>query len=127
MRFVLLPVMALAACAGANVPAGLQNAVVYEGVDTRLLDSDLVNFIVRTSGNATEDSALAYAKCAAAQYTLIRDFGFARQVRTTVTQDGNAFVADAVYTISPDLPRGSRTIDAEVTVADCGANGIPTV
>ena len=35
--------------------------------------------------------------------------------------------ADAVYTISPALPRGLRTLDAEVVVQDCKANGIPTV
>lgn len=127
MRTALLPTMALAACAGANVPAGLEGAVIYEGVETRLLDGELVNFIVRTSGTSTRDDAIDYAECAAAQYTLIRGFGFARQVRTTVDRDGNAFVADAIYTISPDLPRGSRTIDAEVTVANCGVSGIPTV
>jgi len=127
MRSSLLSVMALAACAGANAPVGLENAVIYEGAETRLLEGDLVNFIVRTSGQATRETAIGYAECAAAQYTLIRGFGFARQVRTTVEIDGDAFVADAIYTISPDLPRGSRTIDAEVTVANCGVSGIPTV
>lgn len=127
MRAALLPIMALTACAGANLPAGLENAVIYEGVETRLLDGDLVNFIVRASGQATREDAIEYAECAAAQYTLIRGFGFARQVRTTVDRDGGAFVADAIYTISPDLPAGLRTIDAEVTVANCGVSGIPTV
>lgn len=121
----LLPVLALAACAAADTTA--QGAVVYEGVETRLLDGDLVNFIVRTSGQTTDDITLAYAECAAAQYTLIRGFGFARQIRTNIQSEGGAVVADAVYTISPDLPRGLRTIDAEVTVANCGVSGIPTV
>lgn len=126
MRAVLLSGLALAACAGVTAPdAG--GAVAYDGIETRLLEGDLVNFIVRTSGSATEDDTLDYAECAAAQYTLIRGFGFARQIRTTVTSDGAGFLADAVYTISPDLPRGSRTIDAEVTVAACAIAGIPTV
>ncbi|SEW02091.1 hypothetical protein SAMN04488515_0686 [Cognatiyoonia koreensis] len=127
MRAALLPMLALAACAGTTVPSGLENAVIYEGVQTNLLEGDLVNFIVSASGNATREDAIEYAECAAAQYTLIRGFGFARHVRTTVDRNGGAFVADAIYTISPDLPRGSRTIDAEVTVANCGVSGIPTV
>jgi len=44
-----------------------------------------------------------------------------------VTQQGGLWRADAVYTVSSALPRGSRTIDAEVTVADCTEQGIPTV
>ena len=126
MRTGLFPIMALAACAGVSAPVE-GGAVVYGGVETRLLDGDLVNFIVRTSGGASEDDTLAYAECAAAQYTLIRGFAFARQIRTTIQPDGAGLVADAVYTISPDLPRGSRTIDAEVTVASCDLSGIPTV
>ena len=72
-----------------------------------------------------------YARCAAAQYALIRGYGFARHLRTTTqrteTNEGTLWQADAVYTVSPALPRGSRTIDAEVTVADCTEQGIPTV
>ena len=70
---------------------------------------------------------IAYSRCAAAQYALIRGFGFARHVRTNVTEQGGLWRADAVYTVSPALPRGFRTIDAEVTVADCTEQGIPTV
>ena len=69
----------------------------------------------------------AYAECAAAQYTLIRGYGFARHVRTNVTQEAGLWRADAVYTISPALPRGLSTIDAEVTVSNCAETGIPTV
>lgn len=75
------------------------------------------------SGSDVDD----YAECAAAQYALIRGYGFARHVRTTMKQAGGNQTADAVYTISPSLPRGLRTIDAEVVVANCAANGIPTV
>jgi hypothetical protein len=48
-------------------------------------------------------------------------------VRTLVDETGGIWRADAVYTISAALPRGERTIDAEVTVANCALNGIPTV
>ncbi len=99
----------------------------YQGVETRLLDGDLVNFRVSMTGAQTQQDVEKYAECAAAQYTLIRGYGFARHVRTIVDEQAGTWSADAVYTVSPSLPRGSRTIDAEVTVADCAASGIPTV
>jgi maleate cis-trans isomerase len=76
---------------------------------------------------ATRDDVDAYARCAAAQYALIRGFGFARHVRTNVQEQGGVWVADAVYTISPALPRGLQTLDAEVVAAACADQGIPTV
>ncbi|WP_323007603.1 hypothetical protein [Pseudorhodobacter sp.] len=99
----------------------------YGGIQTVLLDGDLVNFHVSMTGARSRDDVDAYARCAAAQYALIRGFGFARHVRTSVAQTGGNWRGDAVYTISAALPRGSATIDAEVTVRDCGAQGIPTI
>ena len=78
-------------------------------------------------GGAKAEDVIAYAECAAAQYALIRGFGFARHVRTQLDESAGNWRADAVYTISPALPEGLRTIDAEVTVQNCGLNGIPTV
>ena len=99
----------------------------YDGIQTTLLDGDLVNFHVEMQ-NARDPEALDdYAECAAAQYALIRGFGFARHVRTTIEIEGDKWLGDAVYTVSPALPRGLKTIDAEVTVAACEENGIPTV
>ncbi|WP_085835713.1 hypothetical protein [Aquimixticola soesokkakensis] len=121
----------LAACApetttGASVARAPQTTV-YGGVETLLLDGDLVNFRVAARGDADTTTVADYAQCAAAQYTLIRGYGFARHVRTNVSQEGGIWRADAVYTISPDLPRGLRTLDAEVVVQNCAENGIPTV
>lgn len=99
----------------------------YQGIETRLMDGDLVNFRVNMTGAASVAEVTKYAQCAAAQYTLIRGYGFLRHVRTNTTEEGGLWSADAVYTISPSLPRGLKTIDAEVAVADCGAAGIPTV
>ncbi|HSG55971.1 hypothetical protein ACFQ3C_02805 [Seohaeicola saemankumensis] len=120
---------------GAGVLAGCMDtapdvtrfAPVYEGVETRLLDGDLVRFRVAMRGARGNDDVAAYAECAAAQYALIRDFGFARHLRTNVTEQGGLWRGDAVYTISAQLPRGMQTIDAEVVVAHCAENGIPTV
>jgi len=100
---------------------------VYQGIETSLLDGDLVRFRVAMQGARDLSDVEKYAECAAAQYALIRGYGFARHVRTTVDERAGIWRADAVYTISPAIPRGLSTIDAEVTVADCGASGIPTV
>ncbi len=130
MRFAalaLMPTLWVAGCAEPEVATQAAFAPAYQGVQTDLLDGDLVRFRVAMTGARGDDDVTKYAECAAAQYTLIRGYGFARHVRTTVTKEAGIWRADAVYTISPALPRGSRTIDAEVTVADCGASHIPTV
>ena len=110
-----------------DAPMGAPENAVYRGVQTQLLENDLVHFVVTMEGARDAQDPIAYARCAAAQYALIRGMGFARHVRTSVTNEGLLWQADAVYTVSPSLPRGIRTIDAEVTVADCTEQGIPTV
>ena len=125
LALLLLPA-SMTGCAQQTVPPG-QFAPVYLGIETILLDGDLVNFRVAMTGAGGTEDVDAYARCAAAQYSLIRGFGFARHVRTNVAQTGGTWRGDAVYTVSAALPKGLRTIDAEVTVRDCGAQGIPTV
>ena len=120
-------VLVLGACTPVPQPSGRLFAPGYLGIETLLLDGDLVNFRVAMTGARGDEDVAAYARCAAAQYALIRGFGFARLVRTTVSQSGEIWRGDAVYTISAALPQGVRTIDAEVTVRDCGEQGIPTV
>ena len=118
---------ALFGCAeGAAVAQG-DFAPSYDGIETILLDGDLVNFRVAMTGARSNADVSGYAACAAAQYALIRGFGFARHVRTNVEKQGGVWRGDAVYTISAALPMGLKTLDAEVTVRDCGAQGIPTV
>jgi hypothetical protein len=117
----------LSAC---GEPAAEQDAAFmpqYNGIETLLLDGDLVSFRVEMTGARDNEDVAAYARCAAAQYALIRGFGFARHVRTNVDNQGGTWRGDAVYTISASLPDGLKTIDAEVTVRDCGSQGIPTV
>lgn len=102
-------------------------APAYDGVETRLLEGDLVQFDVTMRGARGASDVEDYAECAAAQYTLIRGYGFARHLRTNVNQEGGLWQGDAVYTVSAALPRGLKTIDAEVVVQACVENGIPTV
>jgi len=99
----------------------------YNGIETRLLDGDLVAFLVQMEGARNSADVDDYARCAAGQYTLIRGYSFARHVRTNMDEEGGIWTADAVYTISAALPRGVQTLDADVVVADCREQGIPTV
>jgi len=78
-------------------------------------------------GARTKADVADYAKCAAAQYSLIRGFGFARHVRTNVKEEDGLWRGDAVYTVSASLPQGRLTLDAEVVVDNCKDDGIPTV
>lgn len=120
----------LCACTPASQTAGVGRAPAqaeYLGVETRLLDGDLVNFRVQMRGARGAADVTEYAECAAALYTLVRGFGFARHLRTTAERDGAIWRADAVYTISAALPAGLRTLDAEVVVRDCTEKGIPSV
>ena len=124
--WVLITLMPLAACEPA-VTTAEQFIPEYLGVETALLDQELEQFQLQMTNAKTSEDVSNYAECAAAQYTLIRGWGFARHVRTNVNEEGGVWLADAVYTISPALPRGSRKIDAEVVTAACVEKGIPTV
>jgi len=117
----------LLACSEQERGPDLELPLDYKGIETSLLDDDLVNIRAVMAGARSEKDVADYARCAAAQYALIRGYGFARHVRTNVAFQGGIWRADAVYTISSTLPAGLRTIDAEVTVRDCAAQGIPTV
>jgi hypothetical protein len=121
--------VALAACVPANdgVTGRSDFRPDYGGIRTVLLEGDLVNFHVTMRGARSRADVDAYARCAAAQYALIRGAGFARHVRTQVAETGGNWRGDAVYTISASLPPGVATIDAEVAVRDCAAQGIPTI
>ena len=122
----LCTALSLSACAP-QVPTAEDFIPDYKGVETTLLDGDLVQFNVAMTKALSNEDVSDYARCAAARYTLIRGYGFARHVRTNVTQEGGIWRGDAVYTISPSLPRGLKTIDAEVTTSECVEKGIPTV
>ena len=133
-RPAYLPAMGLALMGGACTPVCEDCTTTparadfnYLGIETRLLDDDIVNFQVSMQGAKSIADVAEYAEYAAAQYTLIRGFGFARHVRTTVEENEGLWFGDAYYTISAALPRGKRQIDAEVVVAACNENGIPTV
>ena len=122
---MMLP-LALGACE-TQAPMAEDFIPEYRGVETKLLDGDLVQFDVAMTKAQSSENVAEYAECAAARYTLIRGFGFARHLRTKTAEVSGLWQADAIYTISAAIPAGLRTIDAEVTVENCKSNGIPTV
>ena len=117
--------LTLAACQ--TTAPTTQEPVRYWGVQTRLLDNDLVQFHVTLSGTQSAEQEVRYAECAAAQYTPIRGFGFARHVRTRIGRQADRLSVDAVYTISRFPPQGTKTIEAEVVVDACARDKIPMV
>lgn len=132
-RPAYLPAMGLALLGGACAPVNGDDLNFsraefdYLGSETRLLDDDIVQFSVKMIGARKIADVAEYAECVAAQYTLIRGYGFARHVSTTVAEKDGHWQGDAFYTVSDALPRGRRQIDAEVIVAACNENEVPTV
>jgi len=130
-RIISSSAFGLAALAACETTPKTGDEVVFEpaylGTQTRLLEDDLVSFLVAMKGARSNDDVAAYGECVAAQYALIRGYGFARHVRTEVEKRNGVWYGDAGYVISASIPEGVRTIDAEITVQDCIANGIPTV
>ena len=125
IRAAIISPLALAACdTGSSPEAGVLPE--YRGAETRMLDPTILAVAVEMSGPVAEADITAYARCVAARATREQDAGFARHLRTNLQEKGGVCSADAVYTISPSLPRGVAPIDAEVELAICAENGIPT-
>ncbi|MGB3313340.1 MAG: hypothetical protein WBB85_02915 [Albidovulum sp.] len=125
-----IPVLALVLTGGLSACTGTEAAArepVYRGGDPLGMGDDLYGFLV-TMENA-EDAAEVedYVTCVVAGYAMEKEYGFARKLRVYVNEEGGVWSADAVYSITPTLPRGAKMIDAEVTAADCAQRGIPTV
>ncbi len=130
-RIISTGALGLAALAACEAPpqGGEEQAFApqYLGTQTRLLEDDLVSFLVAMKGARDRQDVADYGECVAAQYALIRGYGFARHVRTQTEKRNGVWYGDAGYVISAAIPQGVRTIDAEITVRDCIAKGIPTV
>lgn len=125
-----IPVLALALSGGLSACAETgaeMREPVYRGADPVGLGDDLYGFLVTMENAADEAEVEDYVTCVVAGYAMEKEYGFARKVRVYVNEEGGVWSADAVYSITPALPRGAKTIDAGVTAADCAARGIPTV
>jgi hypothetical protein len=125
LSLTLAPMMPLAGCTAAPQEEA-EFLPEYLGAETAFVEGDLVNLRVAMRGARDIRDVEAYAECAVAQVALDEGFGFARHIRTMVTQSSGIWTADAVYTMSPAQPAGVRPIDAGMMLADCGQSGIPT-
>lgn len=121
----IMVVLVLAGCAQNRAEPGA--APQFMGSETIRLADDLVNIRADSTGGAGSRTARDYADCVAAGFALSRGFGFVRHVSTSLSEEGGIWRADAVYTLSPAIPAGVRTIDAETKVGACDETGIPTV
>lgn len=99
----------------------------YRGIETNLLSEDLVSFDLTMTGARDAADLRRYGDCAAAQYALIRGYGYARHLRTTTQRSNEIWTANAIYTISAERPPGIEIIVAEDMVATCLDAEIPTV
>lgn len=126
MLAVFLPTLAACAATDGTPRPDATRKPVYLGAEPVGLGGDLYGFAVRMRAPRDAADIDAYVTCIVAGYALQKDAGFARKLRTNVKEEGGVWIADAVYSISPALPSGLRTIDAEVAVSDCAENGIPT-
>ena len=115
-----LATLGLTGCAPAPEPQGFRVAEINR------LDDELLGLVVETDIETQADQLRDYATCVAARYTLITGYGFTRHIRTNRSNSGGTYRADAVYSITPTLPAGSRTLDAEVIAQNCAELGIPS-
>ena len=124
MRGMVFLAAGLAACA--SEPA-LEGEARYFGGDVLRLDETLVSIVARMQAGEDREDVTRYADCAISQYANEEGAGFARHLRTNITERAGIWTADAVYTISVELPLGIKTIDTETTVQSCAEAGIPTI
>lgn len=110
----------LAGCADRSV------APTYRVLDKLMIDEGIANILVETGGNSTLNDLDSFAECVAAGFALKQGRGFARHIRTNHSKTGGNWRADAVYSISPGLPEGPRTLDAKIVAQNCAERGIPT-
>lgn len=99
----------------------------YLGAEAEALDADLVRIGVAMRGARDPIDVRDYAECAVAGYADARGFEFARHIRTEIDEETGLWTADAFYTMSPSIPEGVNTLEAQVVVSKCNETGIPLV
>ena len=119
--------VALAGCADQATDDAVPVEPIYGPVSAERLGPDLVKVLVEMRGARSDDDVAAYAECAAVQYAEAGGYGYARHLRTNIDEKGGLWRADAVYSVSSELPRGLKTIVVKDGVDDCAENGIPMV
>ncbi|MFC3061160.1 hypothetical protein [Paenirhodobacter populi] len=108
-------------------PEPPKEEIAYLGIETRMIDPELVEMRAALKGGASDEAITAYLRCAVAQYALIRGMDTARQIRTVVSERFGKWTGEAVYMIGKGHPRGFDRVEAQEMVGECAVKGIPTV
>jgi hypothetical protein len=119
-RGVMLMLLALMAGCAEPDPAAGPAAVPPTA---SFLTDDLLQVTLDFPPETEAEVVRGLTDCAAAEAVLLRGAGFARHVRTTVTEEAGISRADAIYTVSLTLPRGTFSIDAEAVATSCREQG----
>ncbi|GFE65805.1 hypothetical protein [Litoreibacter roseus] len=97
----------------------------YSFLGASQIAADLVEIRIAVAPPVTREYINDYSSCVAADYALDLGGGYARHVRTNLLKEGGVWRADAIYTISVELPPGLKTIVAEDRVKECRDQAIP--
>ena len=116
---MLMTMTLIAGCAEADPAAG--PAPVPPTAS--FLTDDLLQVTLEFAPETEAEVVRGLADCAAVEAVLLRGAGFARHVRTTMTEEAGISRADAIYTVSATLPRGEFSIDAEAVATSCREQG----
>ncbi|MGB0439243.1 MAG: hypothetical protein ACPGFC_03965 [Paracoccaceae bacterium] len=133
LRAPVLPILTLLALpAGVAGCAASQNgadpkSLQYGPVVVADLGDDLIQVKLSIRAPATTQDITNMAECNAAAYAKSQGFGFTRHLRTNAYKEGGLWRADAVYSVTSELPRGLRPLDTKAVIAACAQNGIPMV
>lgn len=88
-------------------------------LETRFLAENILQVVVEMQGAPSEAVVRTATDCAAAEAAKLQNLDFARHVRTAMREEGGVRRADAVYTVSKDVPRGNFVLDVAVQAEAC--------
>ena len=124
---LLAALAALSACDAPPVSDGGTGHLLTDPPVATFLTDDLLQVSFGYRGEPDRVLLRNLADCAAAEAVLLNGQNFARHVRTTVSEEAGNSRADAIYTVSPTVPAGSKTIDASAQAEACEEEGKPGI
>lgn len=126
MALVLAPAVMMGCTQDpANVVPRDPETLTYLGAEVTKLDDEIVSLDVSIQGTNQPIDVVAYGDCIVSGYARANDFGFARHLRTKTDVRGGVISANAVYTLSKNLPSGLTTIAVADQIDICSELGIP--
>ncbi|MDU8945883.1 hypothetical protein [Ovoidimarina sediminis] len=87
--------------------------------ETRFLAENIVQVVVAVEGVPDPAVIRTATDCAAAEAAMLQRLDFARHVRTAMREEGGIRRADAVYSVTKDVPRGDFILDVAVQAEAC--------